>query len=492
MDTGDEGSGEWVVGRLRAPIYITHDGVPIRPDVVFCLDTGSRVIVGSEVTFPGDPPGVVLDCLNRAMEKPLAGPPRRPATVRVQDEELADLLRRALEGVQVRLDQAPELDDALRVFAHGFHRSEPAPSYLDGERIAVTGVEAFFTAAAELYRVAPWNDVPDHLLFCANIPALGLHGVCVSVIGALGESLGLLVFESLDDYHRFAAAGEDPTLGAGDLGAHVFALNFEQGSEIPRSLRREIATHGWPVAGPRAYPNIMRIDPDHICRPLTNADYELAVAVAVGVARFVDRHRPLFSEAEPKPVGEVFRYGPDAEQVVDVVVPHPDSTLVFRDAEDGEPEDFSLFAEAHAADLESQAIIGAFLDALELEGRSEQWRDVAEFVCEQLFTWKLDDMDGALDRWTAAQVQYFMLEVFPESVGGDAAALEAVPDILLALFGFLGEEGRITPRRADAVVNRVNKIRSRFLKLVRQPAPSASPLVQLSRPRRDKDRADDN
>jgi hypothetical protein len=104
-----------------------------------------------------------------------------------------------------------------------------------------------------LYRLAPWKTVGDDRVLRVDIPAFGVHGGCLSVIGELGESLGFVFFPSLASYEAFVAAGE-PRGERLDFGTTTLSLTFEVGADVAPERRREIAAHGWPVAGPKAYP----------------------------------------------------------------------------------------------------------------------------------------------------------------------------------------------------------------------------------------------
>src|SRR5688572_31752423 len=76
------------------------------------------------------------------------------------------------------------------------------PSFLAGD-VPPDVVGDFFDAAAALYRAAPWRIVTEDQVVRVDITRLGIDGRCLSVIGSAGESLGLLLFPSLDDFDDF-------------------------------------------------------------------------------------------------------------------------------------------------------------------------------------------------------------------------------------------------------------------------------------------------
>ena len=71
-------------------------------------------------------------------------------------------------------------------------------------------------------------------------PRLDVAGACLSVIGALGESFGILLFPSLAGYDALGAAAERLSPGGPlDLGTTCLSLAFVRGADIPQTMRRE-------------------------------------------------------------------------------------------------------------------------------------------------------------------------------------------------------------------------------------------------------------
>jgi hypothetical protein len=139
-----------------------------------------------------------------------------------------------------------------------------------------------------------------------DVPGLGVQGACLCVIGALGESLGFLLFPSLAGFEAFAErAGAQAPGERLDLGTTFLSLNFERGADLPPAMRREVAEHGWPVAGPHAYPRIDQCERDGSRRPVTEREVRLVSAVATSLASFFVKHANLDS-AEKEPICETW------------------------------------------------------------------------------------------------------------------------------------------------------------------------------------------
>jgi hypothetical protein len=91
------------------------------------------------------------------------------------------------------------------------------------------------------------------------------------------------------------------------------ALHFERGADLPASMRREVAAHGWRVADANAYPRVERVDRDGARRPLVERDLRIAAACAASLSAFFVKHGDLFAVEEIAPVCESWFDGDDLE-----------------------------------------------------------------------------------------------------------------------------------------------------------------------------------
>jgi hypothetical protein len=299
---------EWIGGLVSPPAYVTDRDEPYRVQIALWLERPADVIVGYELIPPGDPLPVFTRALRRAIQQPMAGRPRRPARVRVADPALAAAAREVLgQHTPLTVAPTPELDEVMATFHELAGEPNDEVSYLEKGRIDAGVVAAFFRSARLLFQVAPWQTADDDDILHMDIPALGVRGACVSIIGNLGESLGLIVFPSLKGYQSFidaADAAEADGRKPRNIGTGWLSLNFERGADLPAGLRREIAAHAWPVAGTEAYPVAMNIDPDLVPRPLVTRDYRVLEACARAVAAFYVQHRGQFGTGNTPPVSE--------------------------------------------------------------------------------------------------------------------------------------------------------------------------------------------
>ena len=315
---------EWVGGRLSPPFYIHDREEPYRPDLVLWLELPEGLIVGQSLGMPEDREGAVARGLRRALTQPAAGSPRRPDGIRVADAATAAEVRAEVgEAIPVTVAPTPELDALL---AHLIATLPPdednEPSYFAGGRVSAAAVEKLFAAGRLLFALQPWSVIDDTQVLRMDIPALGVDGACLSVIGQLGESRGVLVFASLDDFEAFVAAAESGALEQGPLagGAGWLALTFEPATELPASMRREAMEHGWPVERADAYPLVERRDPDGVPRPLVEPDVEIAGACALSLGAFLAKHGAIFKSDTFAPVCE--SYFDDDDREVRFTVPY--------------------------------------------------------------------------------------------------------------------------------------------------------------------------
>ena len=303
-------SAEWVGGRFLLPAYVMEDE-PFRPELALWLELPAGLVVGHGLASGKSAEGPLEQALRDALARPTPGAARVPARLRVAEHAMAAELRSAF-GERFAIDVAPtpELDAVFEQFTDSMPADDDKASYLEGGRVPEPAVARMFEGAALLYRAAPWKVASDDEVLRMDVPSLGVEGACVSIIGALGQSLGLIVFPSLLAYERFGAAAERAPNGrAPDLGGTVLSLDFWRARDAPRGLRREIAKHRWPTISPDAIPVVTHRDRDALPRPLSERDVRIAAECAFAVASFFLRHPDAFGGRLREPVSESITTG---------------------------------------------------------------------------------------------------------------------------------------------------------------------------------------
>ncbi len=308
---------QWIGGRVPVPFYIT-EGTPYRPEITIWLELPADMVVFYRLHHPTEGPVPFGDTLRQAMETPMVGPPRTPRSVRVADASLAAEIGRACPGIPVVEAPTPELQRFVEEMAAATaaHEDVERPSYFEGGRIGAEAIEAFFVAAQTLYRVAPWKSVGDDLFLRVDIPDCEVRGGCLSIVGALGQNIGWVLFPSYSGLQRFIAATEaEPSPGRPvDLGTTALALCYEAGSDLPPAMYREVLDNGWPVADARAYPVLHHRDRDGLPRPLTSRDIRISSMLSASLASFCVKHsRSLERGRSTDPVCESWFGADDIE-----------------------------------------------------------------------------------------------------------------------------------------------------------------------------------
>ena len=306
----------WAVGSaLLAQVVIGDDNLPFQPMLVAVVNAHG-VVIGTGVARSDDPGACVREALQEALARIGDNSPR---VVTVTQAWLKPQVESLLPGVSVTVGRNADLDALLAQLitlsgagpssgrqrsASGQRRSrssrrdeEPGgiltqKTYLT-EDLTPAALGSFFAACKELYQRQPWTLFADSgCLFSVTSRALAMERWCGCVLGQLGESYGVLLFESSGDYEHFIEAAAIAQMrGAPPPGLmpSQWAISFEPLDVLTRSLVGEIEQHGWPVAPGDGYPVPLHIQADTLRHlPLRLAELARLEAVARALSRLID------------------------------------------------------------------------------------------------------------------------------------------------------------------------------------------------------------
>jgi hypothetical protein len=425
---------EWVGGLALLPSYITGEGEPYRPEVLVWAST-EGLVLGATVGKPGTLIGTACDNLRDTAEKPMVGRPRLPSRVRVASSELAAALRAGYPQIDVVCAATPELEPALEALIDGMHDDGEAPDSYLYPGIEPQAVAGLFRAAAGLYRARPWAVVPDdECIFAVTIEQLGLRDAALSVIGQMGNSLGLVLFASYDDFDRYLEAadaherGEDPVLPP------YSSLNFERKVDLAPALREEVAMHGWEIAGPAAYPWLTLVDEDLVLRPWTARDVTIAEALALALPVVLSDKKALRAAWR----GEA----PVARDVE--VSTHAGSIVVALRAPYEVRHELlaGLFALAQSGrEIDPEARRPLEQELLRRFAASPEARAIAEVQRLQfVMDFAADYFDATIATLRPLELQQIVFEIVPHKLSIDASAARGIVAETRALFAFLKRE----------------------------------------------------
>jgi hypothetical protein len=288
---------DWIGGLVSMPNYVVGEGEPFRPEALFWISVEGRVL-GTSLGKPGEVLEMANDSLRETMRRPMWGRPHIPARVRVASPELAAALRAEHRKIEIVLAPTPELDAVVAALSeHLEGDADLQQSYLTPE-VGPEAVASFFRAAAGLFRAQPWKVVPsDQDLFSITIEGLGLFDAAVSVVGQMGKSHGFVVFSGLHDFEAYLDAVEAIERGEAPTFPPHFTLNFDGGADLAPTLRKEISTFQWEVAGPNAFPWLAPVDEDLATRPPTAREFAIAEAIALAMPKAFSRKKRVWRAA---------------------------------------------------------------------------------------------------------------------------------------------------------------------------------------------------
>ncbi len=274
------GKGRWSGGVVKIPAYVSDDKQAYRPLGILWLDADG-VIVATDICQPqSDLQQVALATLQQALHSPMTGKPQRPKHITINDRDLADFLESRVPGITIEYGDTPMLDQAVNSIHSMLPPGDASNTYLS-TGLSAEHISSFFDAAAALYRSAPWERVPhDACLLSVTIETLGLRDAVLSVIGQMGESFGIILYDSIQHYCQYHIASDRMCRGLDcDTPPHA-ALNFDEGAEVSAEIRKEVAEHGWQVVNTSSYPVLFTPDTDNVLRPLAAEDIVLFEALS--------------------------------------------------------------------------------------------------------------------------------------------------------------------------------------------------------------------
>jgi hypothetical protein len=274
---------EWAGGLVSLPSYVM-DGTraPYRPLVFLCVDVASGFVLCADVI---EPEHALATAGQRCAMLIRGAGDRAPATLRVATTELAAALRGADLATDVIVRPTPEVDHVFESFLEHAARTDSGPESYLAPGIDTATIEKLFAASARLYQAQPWAHIPGDACIGVDCEALEIKNGLLAVVGQMGQSFGFAIFPDQEAFAALQLLGES---GRGKAPPQIM-FNYDKRDELPRALTDEVRTHRWKLAGPAAYPSVMRLDGKGGARPLTAPELAGISAVASALATLVER-----------------------------------------------------------------------------------------------------------------------------------------------------------------------------------------------------------
>jgi hypothetical protein len=232
-------------------------------------------------------------------------------------------------------------------------------------------MERFFSAAARLWRADPFSVLASGQALCIDAPELDLEAAAVCMIRGNGDDPPALWWtENIEDCLSVVDSFSGPGAPGTRLQEPVRLLSYEQGSEIPEEIRRDITREGLEVADASSYPMLVVLGEDGEASTPDLEDLLLTALCLEALAELFEQRRddlasydPVVHEMSMSLLG----------RTVEVVVTSPHPELEIRPEQDGDGDPLEGFYDAdedpHAErwlkldESEQQQAIMAYHDA---------------------------------------------------------------------------------------------------------------------------------
>jgi tetratricopeptide (TPR) repeat protein len=282
---------DWQADFRQLPGWIQVGGQKVRPWAILVASQSHDLVLAHDMAKEEPPAALLWDTVVTAMRQPAAGESHRPTVLQVRPGEPWDSLRSAFEDIGVSLEATEELglmDTLLEELVEhlGVRRD---PGLLDVPGVTPERAAAFYEAAAQFYRRAPWRKVGYESAIrveCSRFQSGPWYAV---LMGQSGLTFGLTLYEDLNLLRR---------LWASDLGDEENArqsvattVMFGEEVDVPVGDVEAARRYGWLVAGPEAYPSAFHKERGLSMRPPLAWELELLKGCLRAVPDFVDRRR---------------------------------------------------------------------------------------------------------------------------------------------------------------------------------------------------------
>jgi tetratricopeptide (TPR) repeat protein len=296
----------WQADVRLLPAWINVGGQPHRPWVTLVANVTDDLILATDLDGQAPEPNGLWRALQSAIERPAAGAPHRPGVVQLTSPEHHERIEPRLRAAGVRCvlaDRLEEMDFIAEDLAT--HMAGPArlKPILDSPAVTLEQVGSFFDAAADFYRAAPWRDIPGDTPIKIECEKLQSGPWYAIVMGQLGMELGLALYEDPNLLRALlAGSASDDENSRRTSGLSV---TYGEAFDIaPRDLDAA-ERHGWTVAGPEAYPCVMRINPGLALRPPLVWELELLEACLRLIPKFAEQSATEYQQAVPVASGDL-------------------------------------------------------------------------------------------------------------------------------------------------------------------------------------------
>jgi hypothetical protein len=289
----------WQAEFRPMPIWITGEGVPYRPWMALVVSRPDELILAHQTTPQRPHAAWLWESILQAIRQPAVGEPHRPGVIEVnsteQHETLLPYLDRA--GVEcVVLERLEQLDIAFDNMTQHFVSQGGPPSIMDAPGMQPEQAGNFYEAAAEYYRQKPWRRVPSDTIIKVECNKYQSGPWYAVVMGQSGVEQGVAIYEDLATLQKMIEGNASEAENA--RGMSAISMMFGEAFEISTHDLDAAEKHGWPVAGPEAYPLVMRVNPGPAIRPPLAWELELLEGCLRTIPEFLSKKQTSGSKSQ--------------------------------------------------------------------------------------------------------------------------------------------------------------------------------------------------
>ncbi len=280
----------WQAGVRRLPTWVEVDGQPQRPWMVLVADVASEFVLVTEILDTRPDPEQFWQLIRKAICAPGVGEPHLPGVVEVAEEDDRQYLAAKLEpcGVRCVASDGLQVVDTLasELVEHLADPNQLQP-LIHSPGMTPVQLGSFFVAAAEFYRNAPWRRISADSVIQIDCDHYSSGRWYAAVMGQSGQQLGVAFYEDLDLISGLIAG----TLSDEEAARRTSCISMTYGEVFDMSpLDFDAAEeHSWPVAGPEAYPAVVRVNPGLALRTPLKWELELVEGCLRAIPDFIRR-----------------------------------------------------------------------------------------------------------------------------------------------------------------------------------------------------------
>jgi tetratricopeptide (TPR) repeat protein len=285
----------WQADVRPMPAWVTGEGEPYRPWVAVVVNRTDDLVLAHQAAPERPPAEWLWEAIRQAIRQPAIGEPHQPGLIEVASAEQRDALLPHLDRAGIAcvvVERLEHMDSVLDSMTQHLAGQGGPPSMLDAPGMEPAQVGSFYAAAAEFYRRKPWQRVPGDTVIKVECDKFQSGPWYAVVMGQSGVQQGLAIYEDLAALQAVIAGGASDEENARSMS--TLSMMFGEAFDISVRDLDAAEKYGWLVAGPEAYPLVIRINPGPAVRPPLVWELELLEGCLRTIPEFlVEKHGTL-------------------------------------------------------------------------------------------------------------------------------------------------------------------------------------------------------